>query len=90
MVRDDYFNSKISNNKSNSISDDKIIEIISRVLEDEDVNINSTMLNTDNWDSLNHMHLVVMLKEELNIVLTPKNIADARSVKLIMEIINNK
>ena len=88
MLREDYLNSKISyNNKSHLISDKKIIEIISRVLENEDININSTMLNTDNWDSLNHMHIIVMLKEELKIDFSPKDIAKLISVKSILDFI---
>ena len=48
------------------------------------------MLNTDNWDSLNHMQIIVLLKEELNIVFSPKDIANSRSIKLIIEILNNE
>ena len=88
MLREDYLTTKTSDNMSNSISDHKIIEIISRVLENDDVNINSTMLNTDNWDSLNHLHIIVMLKEELEIDFSPKDIANSKSVKSIIQIIN--
>ena len=90
MLREDHLITKTSNNIPNSIDDDKIIEIISRVLENEDVNINSTMLNTDNWDSLNHLHIIVMLKEELEIDFSPKDIANSKSVKSIIQIINHE
>ena len=88
MLREDHLTTKTINNIPNSIDDDKIIEIISRVLENDDVNINSTMLNTDNWDSLNHLHIIVMLKEELEIDFSPKDIANSKSVKSIIQIIN--
>tara|TARA_B110000971_G_scaffold221097_1_gene266886 strand:+ start:1669 stop:2511 length:843 start_codon:yes stop_codon:yes gene_type:complete len=88
MLREDHLTTKTINNLPNSIDDDKIIEIISRVLENDDVNINSTMLNTDNWDSFNHLHIIVMLKEELEIDFSPKDIANSKSVKSIIQIIN--
>ena len=91
MLREDYLKSKTTfNNESKSISDEKIIKIVSRALENDNININSTMLNTDNWDSLNHMQIIVLLKEELNIVFSPKDIANSRSIKLIIEILNNE
>ena len=89
MLREDYLKSNIShNNESHSISDEKIIEIVSRALENDKINIDSTMLNTDNWDSLNHLHIIVMLKEELEIDFSPKDIANSKSVKSIIQIIN--
>lgn len=88
MLREDYLMSNTTfNNDSNSISDEKIIEIISRVLENENISINSTMLNTDNWDSLNHMIIIVALKDELNINFLPKDIAKLTSVKSILKFI---
>ena len=87
MLRKDYLSSKTFKNKYNSISDNKVIEIISRALENEDININSNMLNTDNWDSLNHMSIIVALQDELNINFLPKDIAKLTSVKSILKFI---
>ena len=39
MLREDYLTTKTSDNMSKSISDHKIIEIISRVLENENISI---------------------------------------------------
>ena len=88
MLREDFLINKIShNNKSTLISDKKIIEIIIRVLENDNININSTMLNTENWDSLNHMSIIVALQDQLNINFLPKDIAKLISVKSILEFI---
>ena len=89
MLREDYLTTKTSDNMSNSISDYKIIEIISRVLENENININSTMLNTDNWDSLNHMRIIVELQDQLDINFLPKDIAKLTSIKSILEFIKS-
>ena len=89
MIREDYLTTKTSDNMSNSIDDDKIIEIVSRVLENENININSTMLNTDNWDSLNHMHIIVELQDQLDINFLPKDIAKLTSINSILEFIKS-
>ena len=89
MLREDYLTTKTSDNMSNSISDHKIIEIISRVLENENININSTMLNTDNWDSLNHMHIIVELQDQLDVNFLPKDIAKLTSINSILEFIKS-
>jgi [ribosomal protein S5]-alanine N-acetyltransferase len=90
MVREDYLKIKESFAKSNFINENKIIEIISNVLENKDIDINSSMLNVDNWDSLNHMQIIIKLKEELAIDFSPKDIAASRSVKSIIKIIKNE
>jgi len=93
MLREDFLNNKTYNNNNNKSifrSDEKIIEIISRVLENDKINIDSTMLNTDNWDSLNHMNIIVELQDELDVNFLPKDIAVSRSVKSIISIINNE
>jgi [ribosomal protein S5]-alanine N-acetyltransferase len=89
MLREDHLTTKKSNNIPNSIDDDKIIEIISRVLENDDVNINSTMLNTDNWDSLNHMNIIVELQDELDVHFLPKDIAKLTSINSILKFIKS-
>ena len=45
------------------------------------------MENIDTWDSLNHMLIMVALKEKLGLDLSPSDIADAISVKEILKII---
>lgn len=89
MLRKDYLSSKTFKNKYNSISDNKVIEIISRALENEDININSTMLNTDNWDSLNHMNIIVELQDELDVHFLPKDIAKLTSINSILKFIKS-
>ena len=90
MLREDYLKSKTTlNNESKSISDEKIIKIVSRALENDKINIDSTMLNTDNWDSLNHMHIIVELQDQLDVNFLPKDIAKLTSINSILEFIKS-
>lgn len=93
MTSQDYFKvSSINLKKSvNNISNNKIISIISETLDDEiEINIETCMENTPRWDSLTHMMLMVSLKENLDIEFLPSEIAEATSVKSIIDLIKNK
>ena len=89
ILKREYFEEKTNKNKINlKISEEDIINIISLALE-EDVNIDSTMLNTDNWDSIHHLIVIVELQDKLNIKFPTDQISRLRSVKSIISIINS-
>lgn len=67
-----------------------VLSVISKVFTDEDISEDSSMADTFSWDSLGHMEVVVRLKEDIGLDLSPSEIASARSVKSIIEIIDNK
>ena len=67
-----------------------VLSMISKVFIDEDITENSSMADTFSWDSLGHMEVVVRLKEDIGLDLSPSEIASATSVKSIIEIIDNK
>lgn len=69
---------------------DKIIEILKNVLETENVNSESNQDNTENWDSLHQLNLVVELEDAFDVSLEPEDIAEMKSVKDIERIINSK
>ena len=46
------------------------------------------MLDIASWDSLGHMLVILALKEEMNIELSPSDIADATSIESIVNIID--
>ena len=46
------------------------------------------MRNTTSWDSLNHMLIILAIKEKLDINLSPSDIAEATSIKRILKIAN--
>ena len=47
------------------------------------------MFNTDSWDSLGHMQVIIALKEEMNVELSPSEIAEATSIESIAGIIDD-
>ena len=68
----------------------KIIEILKRVLEHENVDANSNQSNCENWDSLHQLNLVVELEDEFEVCLEPEEIAEMTSVNAIVNILNKK
>ena len=89
ILKREYFEEKNNKSKINlKISEEDIINIISLALE-EDVNIDSTMLNTDNWDSIHHLIVIVELQDKLNIKFPIDQISKLRSVNSIISIINS-
>ena len=74
-----------SSSKETNIKD--VINIISSILLDEDITEESSMENSHSWDSLNHMLIMIALKEKLGIELSPSDIADATSIRDIMNIL---
>lgn len=70
--------------------EDKIIEILKNVLETENVNLDSNQDNTENWDSLHQLSLVVELEDVFGVTLEPEEIAEMKSVAEIKKIISIK
>lgn len=68
----------------------RIIEIMKDVLEEQNIDINSTQESLENWNSLRHLNLASELEEEFNVDLDPAEIAEMKSVHDIVRIINEK
>lgn len=88
MLKTDYFSSikKEFYKKEISISD--LINLVKDELK-ENIDENSSMLNTSNWDSLSHLGIIVNLSNQYEIELNPIQIADATSIKELYKICNN-
>ena len=72
-------------NRSDLIS--SIVSLVASVFPEEEITETSSMLDTACWDSLGHMLVIIALKEEMNIELSPSHIADATSIEAIASII---
>jgi [ribosomal protein S5]-alanine N-acetyltransferase len=83
MVAKDYYEKNSSSSASSDIN--KIINVISSVLIAEEITAESGMENTSSWDSLNHMEIIIALKEKLSIEFKPGEIYLATSVKKILK-----
>lgn len=69
---------------------EKVIEIMKDVLETEDISLNTSQDNCENWNSLRHLNLVSELEDEFNMEFEPEEIAEMRSVNNIIEIIKKR
>ena len=70
----------------------KIIGIISEVLntDDNQINLKSASDNIKNWDSLNHVKLILACEEAFNIKFDVQDIDDLKNVKDLISLIENK
>ena len=84
MVAKDYHKSNVAS-ISVLVNMDEIIRVVSSVLTEEKITDESGMENTFSWDSLNHMAIIIALKEELSIEFKPSEVYLATSVKKILK-----
>tara|TARA_B100000963_G_scaffold355805_1_gene374755 strand:+ start:280 stop:1113 length:834 start_codon:yes stop_codon:yes gene_type:complete len=90
MLKKEFLEEINNINKINGgVNEKDIIKIISKALEEE-VDINSTMLNTDNWDSIHHFIIIVAIQDQLNIKFPTHQISSLRSVKSIISAIRSR
>ena len=70
--------------------EEEIIGIIAKSLEVGEININSSVENTEEWDSLGHMSILVSLDKRFNgEVAGIKKMANIDSVKSILNVLKN-
>ena len=68
---------------------DRIIEIISEVLEIE-ANINTSQSTCSKWDSLQHLNVIVALEEAFDLSFEPEEIATMKDIVTIEQVIQQK
>lgn len=91
MLKSDYFDGNTEKEKKDiQLNQDQIIEFISTIITEEEININSDMDNTFSWDSMTHLYLLTQLSEKTGLVFSPAEIANANSVKSIISMIKNR
>ena len=90
MTRSMYESQKTISGKTLNGSDrlSSIVSLVASVFPEEEITEKSSMFDTDSWDSLGHMQVIIALKEEMNIELSPFYIAEATSIKSIASIID--
>ena len=70
--------------------EEKVLEILKRVLELENIDGTCSQDTCENWDSLRHLNLVVELESEFSTEFEPEEIASMKSVGEIMGILKMK
>lgn len=82
MTQADYKSqSTLDKPQKTVISLNDIIQTVASVLDSEIITKESSMENTVSWDSLTHMQVILALKSELLVVLSPSEIANSVSVR---------
>ena len=69
---------------------EKVIEIMKDVLETEDISLNTSQENCENWNSLRHLNLVSELEDAFNMEFEPEEIAEMKSVEMVLKILQSK
>ena len=68
----------------------QIIKIISSVITEEKIDIDSDMDNTYSWDSMTHLFLLTEISKQTGLVFSASEIANANSVKSIISMIQKR
>jgi acyl carrier protein len=69
--------------------ENKVIEIATQILEKNqgEVTIHTNMANTDNWDSLRHLNLILEIEDHFNIRMDIDEINDITDIKTLVSIV---
>lgn len=70
--------------------EEKVFKILKDVLEMDEVSMNTSQDNCENWNSLRHLNLVSELEDEFDLEFEPEEIAEMHSVNSIIEIIKKR
>ena len=91
MTKSSYLsNQNLKLKIENNISQEDVLSTVNSVFDNNSLDLESSMENTIEWDSMNHMFVMQALKEKLNVELSPNQIMKATSIKKILEILNKK
>lgn len=65
---------------------ERVLKIVSQIMRvpEESLNDDSSPDNTENWDSLNHMNLILALEQEFKVQFSDEQIFELLNVKLIL------
>jgi acyl carrier protein len=69
--------------------EEKVLNILKEVLEDNTIDSTCSQENCEKWDSLAHLNLTVELEDAFNISLEPEQIAEMKSVSDIVRVISS-
>ncbi len=70
--------------------EEKVLEILRNLFEDETLDNTCSQKNCEKWDSLGHLRLVVELESEFEVTLEPEEIGEMVSYEDIIRILKSK
>ena len=89
LLSKDYYKESIKEFKSRKeIRINEIINLISGIISEENINESTSMENCINWDSFSHTSIISTISEKYNVKLTPSDFTKLTSVKLIHNFLN--
>ena len=89
MLKSDYFHAFDNQSATDHhYSIDDVIEVVSSVLTEELVTVNTSMDNSSSWDSFSHMSIMIAISEKMDVSLSPVEVTLATSIKAITSLIN--
>lgn len=88
LLSKEYFQEAKELTKTVKISIKEIVELISKVIEEDNIDELSSMENCLNWDSLSHTSIIAGISDKYNVKMTPIQFTKLTSVKLIYDFLN--
>ena len=70
--------------------EEKILNIMRDVFEDDTIDATIDQRNNENWDSLRHLNLISELEDEFDVEFEPEEIAEMTSFDKVKEILSSK
>lgn len=70
--------------------EEKILEILRRVLEDSSLDKTCSMENCEMWDSLRQLNVCFELEGEFGVMFEPEEMAEMKSFDDIVTVLNRK
>ncbi len=68
----------------------KILEILKKVFELDNIDMTLSQKNCEKWDSIGHLNLIVELETEFDISLEPEEIGEIKCYDDIVKLIKYK
>lgn len=69
--------------------ENKVLEILKEVLEDNNIDVTCSQENCEKWDSMAQLNISVELEDAFDVTLEPEHIAEMKSVADICRIISS-
>ncbi len=70
--------------------ENRILEVVKRTFEINNIDQTVSQKNCDKWDSMNHLNLIIELESEFDLSFEPEEIAEMKSYDDIKRIISLK
>ena len=70
--------------------EEKILEILRRVLEDSNLDKTCSQETCELWDSLRHLNICFELEGEFGVMFEPEEMAEMKSYNDIITVLNRK